>query len=589
MPRRVPPSSPSPSPREVQKRLHRFARREFTEKRVPTVELRLVKSKQVLRRGVLPTLSVREVGLIQYVVLCRWKRRARAYFFDRAGRSLGAKNCAVPGPEVDDLLKGTKRLTRETREKPPVPRARKAARWREKVAALAQSLAQLLGLESIPRLDVVVRPDAVVRARVTAPPDAPGRYPWLGYSGSRRVLVLNERSLDDPAVTLFLVQAILARALPADSLLRCFPDAPSRHEVLELLGAFSAVLYRPPGCGRDLTGWWDHAWAACPRVATFLAESPALDASTPKVREMVQRAREAPLETTRAWLEFFVGLLQFLATKRVGTTLGEMLALLGFLAATIHPGTPPATAFLARGETPPDQHRAGLLAACPVLGRPPVAKTPAARAYWAYTAFLLRLARHPSGKADQDVAPLAPGTPAPGTPAPGTPAPGTPATPTDEWARALAEGRVSEFLASLEQAAGPLRRGVPLADQPLLQEALLAYLGARGLAWEAPAGVTVPAGNSILLDVVVTNQTDVPVYDVDLAVTCQPVSRARVTRVARHGPVDLHATLRFTVHLATTGQATGAVKITLALALGSLVDRRPQQLPLGTIDVHVTP
>jgi len=65
------------SQRKILKKIIQFGKREFKEKKPLSVEILRVKSKTVLTRGVLPSLSVKQIKGARFLVIADYKE----YFF----------------------------------------------------------------------------------------------------------------------------------------------------------------------------------------------------------------------------------------------------------------------------------------------------------------------------------------------------------------------------------------------------------------------------------------------------------------------------------------------------------------------------
>ncbi|MFX0095011.1 MAG: hypothetical protein ACFFBD_24965, partial [Candidatus Hodarchaeota archaeon] len=76
---------------EVEKQLTHFLRREVKEKRAQLGELRLFKQTSKVKRGILPSLHIKEQGITKYAVYISLGPSFRIYFFSAAGQMLGAQ------------------------------------------------------------------------------------------------------------------------------------------------------------------------------------------------------------------------------------------------------------------------------------------------------------------------------------------------------------------------------------------------------------------------------------------------------------------------------------------------------------------
>jgi len=73
------------SHRKVLKDIIQFGKREFKGKKPLSVEILKVKSKTILTRGVLPSLSIKQVKGAKYLVVTDYKEFFRIYSFTSSG------------------------------------------------------------------------------------------------------------------------------------------------------------------------------------------------------------------------------------------------------------------------------------------------------------------------------------------------------------------------------------------------------------------------------------------------------------------------------------------------------------------------
>ena len=73
------------SQRKVLKDITQFGKREFKEKKPLSLEILRVKSKTILTRGVLPSLSIKQVKGAKYLVVTDYKEFFRIYSFTSSG------------------------------------------------------------------------------------------------------------------------------------------------------------------------------------------------------------------------------------------------------------------------------------------------------------------------------------------------------------------------------------------------------------------------------------------------------------------------------------------------------------------------
>lgn len=96
--------------RKVLKELVHFGKREFLEKKPKKVSILRVKDPNVFTRGALPSLAIKQRGLIQYIVMVEYNDLFRLYFFTVEGKLLGAENFKLYSPLLSKISKTSKVL-----------------------------------------------------------------------------------------------------------------------------------------------------------------------------------------------------------------------------------------------------------------------------------------------------------------------------------------------------------------------------------------------------------------------------------------------------------------------------------------------
>lgn len=94
--------------RHILKNLVQFAKREYDEKRPKLVQVLRVKSKTLLTRGVLPSLQIRQIGAISFIITADYSDILRIYFFDHSGILLYGDNIELTAKNVKNIEKSTK-------------------------------------------------------------------------------------------------------------------------------------------------------------------------------------------------------------------------------------------------------------------------------------------------------------------------------------------------------------------------------------------------------------------------------------------------------------------------------------------------
>jgi len=93
--------------RDALKNIVKFGKKEYAEKKPLSLEVLRVKSKSVLKRGMLPDLQVRQVQDARFVVVADYGEHMRLYLFSQDGALLGGEN-------FKNSLKFEKELSKET-------------------------------------------------------------------------------------------------------------------------------------------------------------------------------------------------------------------------------------------------------------------------------------------------------------------------------------------------------------------------------------------------------------------------------------------------------------------------------------------
>jgi len=106
------------SHREVLKNVVKYGRREFAEKKPLTLKVLRIKSKSILKRGMLPALNVKQIGMVNFIIVAEYNDYVRIYSFDRNGQLLGGENVDKNPKFLKDLLKSTKLEFHLPKEKP---------------------------------------------------------------------------------------------------------------------------------------------------------------------------------------------------------------------------------------------------------------------------------------------------------------------------------------------------------------------------------------------------------------------------------------------------------------------------------------
>ncbi len=93
--------------KKILKNIIQFGKREFKEKKPLSLEILRVKSKTILTRGVLPSLSIKQVKGAKYLVVANYKESFRVYSFTSTGKLLSGQNIEKTAKLLKILKKGT--------------------------------------------------------------------------------------------------------------------------------------------------------------------------------------------------------------------------------------------------------------------------------------------------------------------------------------------------------------------------------------------------------------------------------------------------------------------------------------------------
>ncbi len=135
------------SQRKVLKDIILFGKREFKEKKPISVEILRVKSKTILTRGVLPSLSVKQVKGAKYLVVADYREIFRIYSFSIAGKLLGGQNLEKTAKLLKTLKKGTVKEYALPKRLPKLTLGEISAHYQKQFNKAQQSLNDTLGLK----------------------------------------------------------------------------------------------------------------------------------------------------------------------------------------------------------------------------------------------------------------------------------------------------------------------------------------------------------------------------------------------------------------------------------------------------------
>ena len=134
------------SQRKVLKDIIQFGKREFKEKKPLSVEILRVKSKTILTRGVLPSLSVKQVKGSKYLVVADYQEFFRIYPFTSSGVLLGGQNLEKTAKLLKILKKGTVKEYTLPKELPKLTIGDISAHYQKQFNKAQKSLNDAFGL-----------------------------------------------------------------------------------------------------------------------------------------------------------------------------------------------------------------------------------------------------------------------------------------------------------------------------------------------------------------------------------------------------------------------------------------------------------
>ncbi|MEJ2293765.1 MAG: hypothetical protein P8Y23_03265 [Candidatus Lokiarchaeota archaeon] len=98
------------SQRKISKELIHFGQREYREKKPIQVKVLRIKDATIFKRGVFPSLVIKQSQTIQYVVVAEYIDISRVYLFNSKGILIGAENIEKESQVFERLTKASKKL-----------------------------------------------------------------------------------------------------------------------------------------------------------------------------------------------------------------------------------------------------------------------------------------------------------------------------------------------------------------------------------------------------------------------------------------------------------------------------------------------
>jgi len=133
------------SSREVLKNIIKFGKREYNEKKPLNMKVLRVKSKSILKRGMLPNLNVKQIQGTHFVVVADYGEYLRIYSFNRDGMLYGGDNIEKTQKFTKELLKRTTLEYHLPKEKPKLTIAHITRHYRTEFEKTLRRLNSLFG------------------------------------------------------------------------------------------------------------------------------------------------------------------------------------------------------------------------------------------------------------------------------------------------------------------------------------------------------------------------------------------------------------------------------------------------------------
>lgn len=96
--------------KKILKQLIKSARREFSEKRPLNIKILKIKDRTILKKGILPSLVIKQHQAIQFIVLVEYFDQFRIYLFSLKGILLEGKNLSKESPDISKILSSSQKL-----------------------------------------------------------------------------------------------------------------------------------------------------------------------------------------------------------------------------------------------------------------------------------------------------------------------------------------------------------------------------------------------------------------------------------------------------------------------------------------------
>ncbi len=144
--------------RDILKNIVKFGKKEFSEKRPISLQVLRIKSKSVLKRGMLPNLNIKQIHGIFFLVVLDYKEYFRIYFFNRNGELAGGENLRKTANLMKKLSKETNLEYKLPKSRPTLTINNITSHYREKFNMHLQRMNQTFVM-NIKRPIIIARED----------------------------------------------------------------------------------------------------------------------------------------------------------------------------------------------------------------------------------------------------------------------------------------------------------------------------------------------------------------------------------------------------------------------------------------------
>ncbi len=131
--------------REVLKSVIKFGRREYSEKKPLTLKILRVKSKSILKRGLLPSLNIKQIRGTFFIIVSDYGDYFRIYSFGKNGQLFGGENIEKNPKTLKEILKATSLEYHLPKERPKLTIETVTRHYNEEFEKVLSRTNQLFG------------------------------------------------------------------------------------------------------------------------------------------------------------------------------------------------------------------------------------------------------------------------------------------------------------------------------------------------------------------------------------------------------------------------------------------------------------